>query len=401
MLKNKNIVVGVCGGIAVYKVADLVSRLKKQNANVDVIMTENATKFVSPLTFQTLASNPVYVDMFAEPKHYDVEHISLAKKGDVFIIAPATANVIGKVANGIADDLLTTTIMATKSKVIFAPAMNTNMYLNPIVQKNIAYLKELGYEFIDPGTGLLACKDYGPGRMAEPEEIVEYIIESFITKDLAGKKIVVTAGPTIEPLDPVRYMTNHSSGKMGYSIAKAAKSRGADVVLITGPTSIKPPKGVKVIRVNTTLEMFNAVEKEYDSCEVLIKAAAPLDYRPEKVSDVKIKKDGENEQLNIKYVRNPDILQHFGSIKGNRILVGFAAETNNIVDYAKEKLKKKNLDFIVANNVMEEGAGFKEDTNVVTIIDKDENIEKYPVLDKYKVANIILDKVKYLLDMKS
>lgn len=402
MLDNKNVIVGVCGGIAVYKVADLVSRLKKQNANVDVIMTENATKFVSPLTFQTLASSPVYVDMFAEPKHYDVEHISLAKKADVFIIAPATANVIGKIANGIADDLLTTTIMATKAKVIFAPAMNTNMYLNPIVQKNISYLKELGYEFIDPGTGLLACKDYGPGRMAEPEDIVEYIIESFVNKDLAGKKIVVTAGPTIEPLDPVRYVTNHSSGKMGYNIAKAAKSRGADVVLITGPTSLKAPNGVKVIKVNTTIEMLNAVEREFDSCEVLIKAAAPLDYRPEKVSDVKIKKkDGEDDQLNIRYIRNPDIAEHFGRIKGNKILVGFAAETNDLIEYAKEKLKKKNLDFIVANNIMEDGAGFKGDTNVVTIIDKDENIENYPVLDKYKVAQIILDKVKLLLDMKS
>ncbi len=402
MLDNKNVIVGVCGGIAVYKVADLVSRLKKQNANVDVIMTENATKFVSPLTFQTLASSPVYVDMFAEPKHYDVEHISLAKKADVFIIAPATANVIGKIANGIADDLLTTTIMATKAKVIFAPAMNTNMYLNPIVQKNISYLKELGYEFIDPGTGLLACKDYGPGRMAEPEDIVEYIIESFVNKDLAGKKIVVTAGPTIEPLDPVRYVTNHSSGKMGYNIAKAAKSRGADVVLITGPTSLKAPNGVKVIKVNTTIEMLNAVEREFDSCEVLIKAAAPLDYRPEKVSDVKIKKKGgEDDQLNIRYIRNPDIAEHFGRIKGNKILVGFAAETNDLIEYAKEKLKKKNLDFIVANNIMEDGAGFKGDTNVVTIIDKDENIENYPVLDKYKVAQIILDKVKLLLDMKS
>src|SRR5690606_18022150 len=223
MLKNINVIEGVCGGIAAYKAADLVSRLKKQNANVDVIMTENATKFVSPLTFQTLSNNPVYVDMFAEPKHFDVEHISLAKKADVFIIAPATANIIGKIANGIADDLLTTTIMATRAKVIFAPAMNTNMYLNPIVQKNMEYLRELGYEFIEPGTGLLACKDYGPGRMAEPTDIVDYIIQSFVHKDLVGKKIVVTAGPTIEPLDPVRYVTNHSSGKMGYNIAKVAK----------------------------------------------------------------------------------------------------------------------------------------------------------------------------------
>ena len=312
MLKNKNVIVGVSGGIAAYKAADLVSRLKKQHANVDVIMTENAAKFISPLTFQTLAINPVYVDMFAEPKHFDVEHISLAKKADVFIIAPATANIIGKIANGIADDLLTTTIMATTSKVIFAPAMNTNMYLNPIVQKNMSYLKELGYEFIEPGTGLLACQDYGPGRMAEPADIVEHIIQSFVKKDLEGKKIVVTAGPTIEPLDPVRYVTNHSSGKMGYSIAKVAKDRGAEVVLITGPTHLEPPKGVRVVRVNTTLDMFDAVEKEFDSCQVLIIAAAPLDFRPDKVSDVKIKKDdGENDQLNIRYIKILILLSTF------------------------------------------------------------------------------------------
>lgn len=401
MLSNKNVIVGVCGGIAAYKAADLVSRLKKQNAKVDVIMTENATKFVSPLTFQTLATSPVYVDMFAEPKHFDVEHISLAKRADVFIIAPATANVIGKIANGIADDLLTTTIMATRAKVIFAPAMNTNMYLNPIVQKNIAYLRELGYEFIEPGTGMLACKDYGPGRMAESAEIVEYIIQSFVDRDLEGKRIVVTAGPTIEPLDPVRYMTNHSSGKMGYNIAKVAKDRGADVVLITGPTHLEPPKGVKVVRVNTTMEMFKAVEEEFSSCQVLIKAAAPLDFRPEQVSNEKIKKDKDNDILNIRYVRNPDIAQHFGKIKEDRIIVGFAAETNNLIQYAKEKLRKKNLDFIVANNILKEGAGFKGDTNIVTIIDKDGNVEDYPVMDKYKVAQLILDKVKYLLDMKS
>ena len=402
MLKGKTVVVGVCGGIAAYKAVEVVSRLKKLGAEVNVIMTKNATQFVTPLTFQTISHNPVITDMFAEPKIWDVQHISLAEKADLMLIAPATANIIGKTANGIADDMLSTTIMATKAPVLFVPAMNTNMYLNPIVQKNISYLKELGYEFIDPGTGLLACKDYGPGRMAEPEDIVEYIIESFVNKDLAGKKIVVTAGPTIEPLDPVRYVTNHSSGKMGYNIAKAAKSRGADVVLITGPTSLKAPNGVKVIKVNTTIEMLNAVEREFDSCEVLIKAAAPLDYRPEKVSDVKIKKKGgEDDQLNIRYIRNPDIAEHFGRIKGNKILVGFAAETNDLIEYAKEKLKKKNLDFIVANNIMEDGAGFKGDTNVVTIIDKDENIENYPVLDKYKVAQIILDKVKLLLDMKS
>lgn len=402
MLKDKHIIIGVTGGIAAYKVVDVVSRLKKLNANVEVIMTENATKFVSPLTFQTLSLNPVYVGMFDEPKNYDVEHISLAERADMFLIAPATANILGKIANGIADDLLTTTIMATKSKVVFAPAMNTNMYQNPVVQGNIKYLSDLGYEFINPGTGILACQTYGPGRMAEPKDIVEYILSSFNNKQLSGRKIVVTAGPTIEPIDPVRYMTNHSSGKMGYSIAKVAKARGADVVLITGPTAIEPPTGVKVVRVNTTREMFNAVEEQFSSCDVLIKAAAPLDYRPDKVSDEKIKKGlKETDELNIKFVRNPDIAAHFGKIKENRIIVGFAAETNNITQYAKEKLNNKNFDFIVANDVSKEGAGFKSDTNIVSIIDRKGSIENYPILNKIQVAEMLLDKVTNLLNIKS
>jgi phosphopantothenoylcysteine decarboxylase/phosphopantothenate--cysteine ligase len=402
MLKDKNIIVGVTGGIAAYKVVDVVSRLKKQKANVEVIMTENATKFVSPLTFQTLSSNPVYMEMFKEPKNHNVEHISLAEKADMFLIAPATANVIGKIANGIADDLLTTTVMATKSKVIFAPAMNTNMYLNPIVEKNMEYLKQLGYEFIEPGTGILACQTYGPGRMAEPVNIVDYIIDIFHNKDLYGKKVVVTAGPTIEPIDPVRFITNHSSGKMGYKIAEEAKKRGAQVVLITGPTALEPPNGVEVVRVNTTIEMFNAVEEHFTNCQVLIKAAAPSDYRPEIFSKVKIKKkEGENDELNIKFVRNPDIAAHFGMHKEKQIIVGFAAETNNLIKYAEEKLKKKNFDFIVANDVSKDGAGFKTDTNIVTIINKEGKINDYPILDKSQVAKIILDKVGDLLNTKS
>ena len=402
MLKDKNIIVGVSGGIAAYKAVDLVSRLKKQRANVEVIMTEHATKFVSPLSFQTLALNPVYLDMFKEPRNFDVEHISLAEKADLFIIAPATANIIGKISNGIADDLLTTTIMATKAKVVFSPAMNTNMYLNPIVERNMANLKELGYEFIKPGTGMLACQTYGPGRMAEPSDIVEYIINSFYNKDLLGRKIVITAGPTIEPIDPVRYMTNHSSGKMGYKIAEEAERRGAEVVLITGPTALDYPKGVEVIKVNTTMEMFNAVEAEFDSCEVLIKAAAPLDYRPEIYCDTKIKKkDGEMDELNIKYIRNPDIAAYFGNRKKDQIVVGFAAETNNLFQHAAGKLKKKNLDFIIANDVSKEGAGFKTDTNIVTIIDRDGRFTEYPILEKSQVGKVILDKVKDLLNTKS
>ena len=402
MLKDKNIVLGVSGGIAVYKSVDLVSRLKKQGANVDVIMTEAATKFVTPLTFQTLALNPVYIDMFGEPKNYDVEHISLAERADLFVIAPATANIIGKIATGIADNLLTTTVMATKSKVIFAPAMNTNMYLNPIVQKNISYLKELGYEFIDPGTGMLACQTYGPGRMAEPVDILQYILDSFYNKDLRDKKIIVTAGPTIEPIDPVRYITNHSSGKMGYRIAEESAKRGAETILISGPTHMEPPNNVKLIKVNTTKEMFNVVEKYFSDCDVLIKAAAPSDYRPKNVSETKIKKKAtKKDELNIEFIRNPDIAAHFGKIKGDKIIVGFAAETNNLLKYAEKKLKDKNFDFIVANDVSKTGAGFKSDTNIVTIIENEGKFKEYPIMDKSQVAKIILDKIVSLLDAKA
>ena len=297
MLEGKNIVVGVAGGIAAYKTADVVSRLKKAGASVNVIMTETAVQFVAPLTFQTLSQNFVYADMFKEPKNWEVEHIALAEKADLFLVAPATANIIGKISNGIADDMLSTTIMATKAKVVFAPSMNCNMYSNPIVQSNMEKLKNLGYEFINPNVGRLACGTYGEGRMEEPAEIVDFIESSFYKKDLLHKKVVITAGPTIEPLDPVRYMTNFSSGRMGYSLAREARNRGAEVVLITGPTSLNTPKGVEVVNVSTTREMLNAVEEKFDSCDVLIKSAAPLDYRPEKVSDIKIKKENEQKSL--------------------------------------------------------------------------------------------------------
>ncbi|NLV89064.1 MAG: bifunctional phosphopantothenoylcysteine decarboxylase/phosphopantothenate--cysteine ligase CoaBC [Tissierellia bacterium] len=400
MLKNKTIVLGVTGGIAVYKAADIVSRLKKLNANVEVVMTEGATEFVTPLTFQTLSNNVVHRKMFNEITNYDVEHISLAQKADLILIAPATANTIGKIANGIADNLLTTVVMASTAKVVFAPAMNTKMYQNPIVQSNIEKLKSLGYEFINPAKGKLACGDYGEGKMAEPVDIVDYVISSFKEKDLIGRKIVVTAGPTIEPLDPVRYMTNHSSGKMGYSIAKEALDRGAEVVLISGSTCLEPPKGVELVRVKTTEDMLNAVGKYFATCDVLIKSAAPVDYRPESVSSSKIKKNKDTDELTIKYVKNPDIAAHFGKFKKNQIMVGFAAETENLLQYAEAKLKEKNFDFIVANDVSKVGAGFNVDTNIISIIDNKGETTNYPIMDKAQVARIILDKVKKLLDYK-
>ena len=398
MLNGKNILIGISGGIACYKVCDVVSRLKKLNSNVDVIMTKSAVEFVSPLTFQTLSQNFVYVDMFKEPKTFEVEHISLAKKADIVLIAPATGNIIGKIASGIADDMLTTVIMATRAKVIFAPAMNTNMYTNPIVQGNIKKLSKLGYEFIKPGKGRLACGDYGEGKMAEPEIIVDYILNSFHKDDLKDKKIVITAGPTIEPLDPVRYMTNFSSGKMGYALAEEAKKRGGEVVLITGPVNLTPPYGVEIIKINTTIEMLNAVEKNFGDCDILIKAAAPLDYRPETVSKDKIKKNGESLQL--KFVPNPDIAAHFGKFKRNQIIVGFAAETNNVIEYAKGKLKKKNFDFIVVNDISKDGAGFRTDTNIVSIIDNKDVVDNYPLMEKRKLAGIILDKAVELIDKR-
>lgn len=401
MLKNKNILVGVTGGIAAYKAVDVVSRLKKMNANVDVIMTKNAKNFVGPTTFQSISQNYVSIDMFEEPKSWDIEHIALADKADMVLVAPATGNIIGKIANGIADDMLTTVIMATRAKVVFAPAMNSHMYANPIVQENIEKLKGLNYEFIEPGTGMLACGYLGKGRMAEPADIVQYILDSLNKKTLINKKIIVTAGPTIEPLDPVRYMTNYSSGKMGYAIAEEASNRGGDVVLVTGPTNLQPPSNVKVVNINTTMEMLKAVEEYFNDSDVLIKAAAPLDYKPEKFSKEKIKKKtGEDDILEIKYIRNPDIAASFGKKKENQIMVGFAAETENVEKHAREKLEKKNFDFIVANDVSKEDAGFRTDTNIVTIIDNKGCSEEYPLMSKEKLSKVILDKVEKLIEAR-
>ena len=398
MLKGKTIVIGVSGGIAVYKVCDVVSRLKKLNANIHVIMTKSAAEFVTPLTFQSLSQNYVVSDMFEEPKTWDVEHISLAKKADVFLIAPATANIIGKMACGISDDMLSTTVMATKGKVLIAPAMNTNMYENPIVQRNIDTLKALNYEFIEPESGRLACGDIGKGKLATPENIVKSVIEALKNEeDLKGKKIIITAGPTVEALDPMRYITNRSTGKMGYSIAKEAIKRGAEVTLISGPTKLEPPKNLKnLIRIESAEEMYEAVINNLEENDVVIKSAAVADYKPKEYSSKKIKKS--DEDLVIRLDRNKDIAYEIGKVKKDKILVGFAAETNDLIENATKKVKKKNLDFIVANDLTKEGAGFGVDTNIVKIIDKEGLITEYPIMTKDEVANVILDKVKDLLE---
>ena len=399
MLKNKTVVIGVSGGIAVYKTLDVISRLKKLGVNVNVIMTKSATEFVAPLSFQSLSQNYVVCDIFEDPKTWDVEHISLAKRADVFLIAPATANVIGKIANGIADDMLTTTVMATKAKVLIAPAMNTNMYENKIVKKNINILKELGYGFVDPESGRLACGDIGKGKLASPETIVDEVVKLLSKEqDLKGKNIIVTAGPTVESIDPMRYITNRSTGKMGYSIAKEAVNRGANVTLITGPTNLNPPQNLKkLVKIESANEMYEAVLENLDENDVVIKSAAVADYKPKYYSNEKIKKS--EDDLVIELDRNKDIAQEIGKIKKDKILVGFAAETNDLIENANLKIKKKNLDFIVANDLTKEGAGFGVDTNIVKIIDKEGKILEYPKMKKEEVANIILDKIKELFSV--
>lgn len=394
MLKDKNILLGVTGGIAAYKVVDLVSRLRKFGANVKVIMTKGATEFVTPLTFQTMSGNVVHTEMFNQLYNMNVEHISLAKWADVFVIAPASANTIGKMANGIADNMLTTVYMASRCPVIVVPAMNTFMLNHPATVKNLEILRDRDVEILDTQDDMLACGDKGSGKMMEPVDILEKINARLTKKDLIGKKVVITSGPTIEKIDPVRFLSNHSSGKMGYSLAKEAANRGAEVVLISGPTAIKPPNVKKFVRIESTDDMFNAVEKEFDTCDVLIKAAAPADFKPKSYSDEKIKKDSKGNELDcIKLDHNPDIAKHFGAMKDGQILVGFAAESNNEIEYGLGKLRKKNLDLIVVNNIKKAGAGFKSDTNIASIIDKNEEVDNLSIMSKENLASLILDRV--------
>lgn len=385
MENKRTVVIGVSGGIAVYKALDVISRLKKENVEVHVIMTKSAMEFVNPISFQTMSQNMVIHDMFEEPKAFEIQHISIAKKADLFIVVPATANIIGKVANGIADDMLTTTIMATNAPVIFAPAMNVNMYNNRLVQSNIQKLKDYGYDFIEPTSGRLACGDIGQGKLAQTEEIFEIIMsELYPLKDMKGTKVLVTAGPTIAPIDPVRFITNRSSGKMGYAIAREARDRGADVTLISGPSNERAPFGVSLIRVSTNNEMRAAVLDNYEDSDIVIKSAAVADYKPKIYSDNKIKKV-ENE-LNLELVRDNDILSELGVHKKRQILVGFAAESNELLQNAKAKLIKKNLDYIVANDITAKDSGFGTEDNKVFILSKDRSPIALDKMSKKQVA---------------
>lgn len=400
-LTGKNIVLGVTGGIAAYKSADLVSRLKKLDANVYVVMTAHAKAFISPLTFQSLSQNYVVEDMFEAPRTWDVEHIALAKLADLFVVAPATANSLAKMATGIADDFLSTTLLATKAPILVAPAMNTQMYLNPVTQRNLRTLEDLGVLFVAPGSGRLACGDEGVGKMAEPQQIVDEIVKLMElastaeeTGILSGRRVLITAGPTREPLDPVRYLTNHSTGKMGYAIAAAAAAMGAETKLVSGPVELGAPSGVTRIDVESAQEMFEAVMSDLNF-DIIIMTAAVADYRPKDVSSQKIKKvEGD---LALELTRNPDILYEVGKVKDKQVLIGFAAETEKVLEHAEAKLRKKNLDMIVANDVTVKGAGFGSDTNVVTFITADGEQTAYEQMGKADVAKAILKKAVSLL----
>ncbi len=393
MYLNKKILVCVTGGIAVYKAVALVSKLSQAGADVKVVMTKSAMEFVTPLTFQAMSRNDVFFDTFDEKDSRVIAHIDLADWADLVIVAPATANVIGKVANGISDDMVTTVLMATTADVWFAPAMNVNMYENKAVIRNIESLHKDGFRFIEPSDGFLACGYVGKGRLEEPEKIVELVMKSFEPKNLplAGIKVVITAGPTRERIDPVRYISNFSSGKMGYAMAEAAAMLGAETILVSGPVEIEKPIGVRIINIESAAEMYEAVNEEYKDAAIVIKAAAVADYRPAKIETQKIKKSDGESVINL--ARTVDILQTLGEQKDNQLLVGFAAETENVIENGLSKLKRKNLDFIIVNDVTDPGGGFGSDTNVVTLLSKNGMNKPYPAMSKTALATLLLTEI--------
>jgi phosphopantothenoylcysteine decarboxylase/phosphopantothenate--cysteine ligase len=397
---SKTVILGVTGSIAAYKAAELASLMVKRNYAVHVIMTPAATRFITPLTLQVISQNPVHVDMFASPGSWEIGHISLAGRADLVLVAPASADFIARLAAGMADDLLAATIMATRATVLLAPAMNDGMYANPVLQEKIVYLKGVGYRFIEPETGRLACGTVGQGRLASPDAIIGAVSQALSSyRDLVGKRILVTAGPTREPLDPVRYLSNYSSGKMGYAIAEEACRRGAVVTLVSGPTQLAPPPGVSLVPVETAQEMFEAVVGRYDQVDAVIKAAAVADFRPRQKSGQKLKKQVVSPVLELE--RTPDILSYLGEHKSRQVLVGFAAETENLLENAGSKLRQKNLDLVVANDLTEPGAGFGVDTNLVTLLYSSGEIIKLPVLSKKEVAGILLDKVAAIIQVQT
>lgn len=402
MLKGKKIVLGVTGGIAVYKAVDLVSRLRKQGAEVRVIMTEHAQKFVTPLTFKEISGNKVATSMWESNQEFNVEHIALANWADAFLVAPATANILAKMACGIADDLLSTTLLAAQAPIIVCPAMNTGMYENPITQDNIKKLADFGVTVMPPAVGVLACGTSGAGRLPEPQQIVEFVSAFFAKRegDLRGLKVLVTAAGTREPIDPVRFVGNRSSGKMGYAVAQMGAERGAEVLLISGPSALAVPANVKAIKVETTNEMLEACLEAYDKVDIVIKAAAVADYRPRDVADQKIKKKTDD-ALTVVMDKNPDILKTLGSKKTHQVLIGFAAETQNLLANASEKIVKKNLDMIVANDVTAAGAGFNTDTNIVKLLYPSGEVLALEQMPKVAVANVILDQALKLKEARS
>ena len=397
MLRGKNVILGVTGGIAAYKAVELLRELVKRQANVQVVMTKNAMEFVTPLTFQSLSANRVVHDLFELEWTNEIGHIALADAADIMVIAPATANIIGKIAHGVADDFLSTLVMALTCPLIFAPSMNTKMWQNPIVQQNLTMLKHHGYTWVEPETGDLACGTTGQGRLAEVCDIVEQMQDLLSAKDLKGCRMLITAGPTVEGVDPVRYITNRSSGKMGYALARMARRRGADVVLVSGPSLLPPPrKDVLFIPVKSATDMRNAVFDHYRDCNVVIMAAAVADFRPKSVFVQKVKK-GENDSYLMELEKTPDILEELGRVKENRILVGFAAETENLIENAEKKLRSKKTDLFVANDVSQPGAGFEVDTNIVTILSRRGKRKDLPLMPKDEVANIILNQIAKMM----